>query len=306
MNNFITIATFEYPHEVAIIKSKLEFEGIKVFLKDELTIQTDNFLSNAIGGVKLQVLEKDINKAKEILKLFNVNVYQNNYKPQKFVLVFDSLTKKIPLLNKLSLPNRGMFIIGFFIIVPIILSIFLSSHKHNNDEVLNQINKDNFNYYLLPKIDTLTEVNPKDAIKTIDLYLKEYPNKKGLVYNKGLAYFKLDSFIKSKKMFLKVYDGSSNEAYNIALCDMKLHNYKSAIKYFKIASKINLSVKYNLAEAYEKNNEYKKALQYYNEFFDKIIAIEKLNMSKSTDIYFNLVKVKDSIITSIKQKIKNN
>lgn len=70
MRNLITIKTFEYPQESYIIKNKLESEGIYVFLKDELTIQTDNFLSNAIGGVKLQVQESDIENALVLLKLF--------------------------------------------------------------------------------------------------------------------------------------------------------------------------------------------------------------------------------------------
>lgn len=55
METFITIATFQYPHQAYIIKAKLESEGIYVLLKDELTIQAHNFLSNAIGGVKLQI-----------------------------------------------------------------------------------------------------------------------------------------------------------------------------------------------------------------------------------------------------------
>jgi len=70
MSKFTTIKVFEYPHEAQIIRNKLESEGIYVFLKDELTIQTDNFLSNAIGGVKLQVKTKDIKRAKEIVALF--------------------------------------------------------------------------------------------------------------------------------------------------------------------------------------------------------------------------------------------
>ncbi len=75
MLDFTTIKVFEYPHEAQIIKNKLEAEGIYVFLKDELTIQTDNFLSNAIGGVKLQVKAKDIKKAKEIVSLFKKDAY---------------------------------------------------------------------------------------------------------------------------------------------------------------------------------------------------------------------------------------
>jgi hypothetical protein len=63
MNEFVTIRTFTYPHDAFIIKTRLEDEGIECFLKDELTIQADNFLINALGGVKLQVRQSDYAKA---------------------------------------------------------------------------------------------------------------------------------------------------------------------------------------------------------------------------------------------------
>lgn len=68
MEQFITIYTFSYPHEAAIIQGRLESEGIETFLKDELTVQTYHFYSNALGGIKLQVRESDVAIALEILK----------------------------------------------------------------------------------------------------------------------------------------------------------------------------------------------------------------------------------------------
>lgn len=67
MNKLVTIKTFTYPHEAYIVRGKLESEGIETFMKDELTVQVHNFYSNAVGGVKLQVLEKDVEKASSIL-----------------------------------------------------------------------------------------------------------------------------------------------------------------------------------------------------------------------------------------------
>jgi len=60
--------TFTYPHESYIIKGVLESKGIETFLKDELTIQVDNFLSNALGGVRLQVPKEQVSIAYKILK----------------------------------------------------------------------------------------------------------------------------------------------------------------------------------------------------------------------------------------------
>lgn len=67
MQQWITIKTFTYPHEAYIVQGKLESEGIRTFLKDEMTVQVYNFYSNAIGGVKLQIPEEDVDTALAIL-----------------------------------------------------------------------------------------------------------------------------------------------------------------------------------------------------------------------------------------------
>jgi len=67
MDNLKIILTFTYPHEAHLVKTKLESEGIDVFIQDELTVQANNFLSNAIGGVKLLVWEQDYDRALRIL-----------------------------------------------------------------------------------------------------------------------------------------------------------------------------------------------------------------------------------------------
>lgn len=66
-DTFKTIARFQYSSEAQIIKGRLEAEGIEVFLSDNLTIDTDPLVSNAIGGVKLKVLSRQALKAQHIL-----------------------------------------------------------------------------------------------------------------------------------------------------------------------------------------------------------------------------------------------
>jgi len=66
-NDFITIATFVFPSEMFVARGKLESEGIKCRVLDELTIQSHNFLSQAVGGIKLQVLSADIPRANSLL-----------------------------------------------------------------------------------------------------------------------------------------------------------------------------------------------------------------------------------------------
>lgn len=68
MSKFVTVAVFQYPHEAYVVAGRIESEGIEVFLKDEHTVQVHNFLSNAIGGVKLQVQEQDLDVVIPMLK----------------------------------------------------------------------------------------------------------------------------------------------------------------------------------------------------------------------------------------------
>ena len=65
---FSKIAVFQYSSEAQIIKSRLEAEGVEVFLFDQLTVDTDPLVSNAIGGIKLKVWAEDEAKAVHILK----------------------------------------------------------------------------------------------------------------------------------------------------------------------------------------------------------------------------------------------
>ncbi|OEK09416.1 hypothetical protein A8C32_11910 [Flavivirga aquatica] len=82
-DTFKTIARFQYSTEAQIIKGRLEAEGIKVFLSDNLTIDTDPLVSNAIGGVKLKVLSRQALEAQYILesiKKYSIDDEGNNIK----------------------------------------------------------------------------------------------------------------------------------------------------------------------------------------------------------------------------------
>jgi len=66
-DTFKTLARFQYSSEAQIIKGRLEADGIQAFLSDNLTIDTDPLISNAIGGVKLKVLTHQAREAQLIL-----------------------------------------------------------------------------------------------------------------------------------------------------------------------------------------------------------------------------------------------
>ena len=63
----VTVATFDMPTEAHLAKGLLEANGLTAFLADELTVGVAWHLSNAIGGVKLQVAEDDVEHAASIL-----------------------------------------------------------------------------------------------------------------------------------------------------------------------------------------------------------------------------------------------
>ncbi|PKV63294.1 putative signal transducing protein [Pontibacter ramchanderi] len=63
----ITVATFSQPTEAHILKGRLEAEGILCFLGDEQIIAAQPLYSLAVGGVKLQVTEGDVEEALELL-----------------------------------------------------------------------------------------------------------------------------------------------------------------------------------------------------------------------------------------------
>jgi DNA-directed RNA polymerase subunit RPC12/RpoP len=67
-DTLVTIATFEYYQFAHLAKAKLESEGINCCINDEYTASMNWLYSNAIGGIKLQVLSSDVDKAKEVLE----------------------------------------------------------------------------------------------------------------------------------------------------------------------------------------------------------------------------------------------
>ncbi len=73
MSKLIRIKYYESPIEANRDKQILLENGIESFIANEQTIQSDWLLSQAIGGLQLQVFEEDVEKAKEILQNFEEN-----------------------------------------------------------------------------------------------------------------------------------------------------------------------------------------------------------------------------------------
>ena len=132
MDDLITIATFNLPHELGIIRARLESEGIECFVRDELTIQTDNFYSNAIGGVKLQVRISDFEKANAILEEVGISPFQSK-DPMLFWDTLNEKTKNIKFVSSLRVEMRFLVIVGILATLPFVFYAVFSNFSFSND-----------------------------------------------------------------------------------------------------------------------------------------------------------------------------
>jgi hypothetical protein len=114
MSELVTIISFTFPSELAVIKARLESEGIRCYTKDEFTVQVHNFYSNAIGGIKLQVHESDEKRAVEILKK-NGLIKEEQSVPSKFWTKFNTSTSYIPFIGEWRIELRLFILVGMLI-----------------------------------------------------------------------------------------------------------------------------------------------------------------------------------------------
>lgn len=67
MSKLVTVATFEHVIEADALKMELENEGFQAFVTDDAVVSNFSILSNAVGGVKVQVPESQAKMAKSIV-----------------------------------------------------------------------------------------------------------------------------------------------------------------------------------------------------------------------------------------------
>jgi len=113
MDTFITVLTVQYPQQLWIIKGRLESEGIQCFVKDELTVQSYNLYSNAVGGVKLQVLQEDVEQAREIL--MELGYIKGEPVTENIFTTVNSKTGKLPFFKGIGIGWRIIILITLFI-----------------------------------------------------------------------------------------------------------------------------------------------------------------------------------------------
>lgn len=68
MENFITIAIFDYTHEIEILKHRLEHEGVRFHFENEATASIVPMYSLALGGIRLKIHPNDMCAVQSILE----------------------------------------------------------------------------------------------------------------------------------------------------------------------------------------------------------------------------------------------
>lgn len=74
MTEFITIATFNFAHEVMVLKTILDREGIPYLFQNENLVSINPFATIAYGGIQLKIHPNDIEAVQTILDDLNNNL----------------------------------------------------------------------------------------------------------------------------------------------------------------------------------------------------------------------------------------
>lgn len=74
MTEFITVAIFNFAHEITILKSVLDHEGIRYLFQNENLISIDPLATFAYGGILLKVHPNDVQQVKDILDNLDNNL----------------------------------------------------------------------------------------------------------------------------------------------------------------------------------------------------------------------------------------
>jgi len=135
MDDFKKLITFIYPHEAHLAKSYLEANGVKTYVKDELTVQVNNFYSNAIGGVKLMIKDSDYETGLQLLKdggYIKTENEENRPVIQNLQVSKSTDLTKCPFCNSDNICKKkkiSMFIVPMYFILGIFFPFYKSSWK---------------------------------------------------------------------------------------------------------------------------------------------------------------------------------
>ena len=70
------VARFFVPTDAYMLKARLESDGVPAMVADANLVQANEFLTTAVGGVRVLVRESNFEEALRILKAFEAGDYQ--------------------------------------------------------------------------------------------------------------------------------------------------------------------------------------------------------------------------------------
>ena len=74
MVEFVTIATFNFPNEIIVLKSILQNEGISFLFLNETLVSVNPLVSYTYGGIELKIHSIDFELVQSILDKLNNNL----------------------------------------------------------------------------------------------------------------------------------------------------------------------------------------------------------------------------------------
>jgi hypothetical protein len=66
--NLVPVANFRYPNEANAMQARLESEGIRAVTMGEHAASINLFIADSLGGIKVLVLEHDVDRARKIIE----------------------------------------------------------------------------------------------------------------------------------------------------------------------------------------------------------------------------------------------
>ncbi|HEY0556205.1 MAG TPA: DUF2007 domain-containing protein [Thermoanaerobaculia bacterium] len=103
----VTVETFSSPWEAQLARACLEAEGIDAVIADEHFFRLYGALSNALGGVRLQVRPELADRAAELLR---------NRRPVFYVVKEDAVQEESPMERENAVPSESgaLVVVGRF------------------------------------------------------------------------------------------------------------------------------------------------------------------------------------------------
>lgn len=182
MSTLITIATYANISELAVAKGRLEADGIECFVQDELTVQVYNFYDQAVGGVKLQVKQEDVETARRILIESGLlaDLPPDDYEA-RLVRKIDCLSAKIPFLGSVNIYKRFVYLVVGLSLIAVAVT-FALLYKSDFELINNKA-------WCLYQVEHKNEILVPNTIEQFNIVIYGECTEKAKFYKNGTVVF---------------------------------------------------------------------------------------------------------------------